>query len=278
MIKLVLTYTFVALLFLTTSAYAETDAGYQRVMKKQSIDCGYAEWPPYLVVDPNTKKVSGMMCDLWELIGKKLDVKINWSTFVAWGEVAEAEKTNKFDVFCVGVWSDAGKLKNMLLSRPVFYNALYLYGRLDDRRFDNNYDAVNKPDVTVVGQEGDVTASSLALKFPNAKSANTAPMAATADTFLHVINKKGDVTIADVPQADDFMQRTPHKLRRVTGKPVVMLSTSISLPVGEHQLKSMIDATLYDLINDGTIAALIKKYDAKETYAPEPDVRLPASH
>ena len=43
---------------------------YDRVMAKQEIHCGYAEAPPFMVIDPNTQKPSGLVYDLWELIGK----------------------------------------------------------------------------------------------------------------------------------------------------------------------------------------------------------------
>ncbi len=36
----------------------------------------------------------------------------------------------------------------------------------------------------------------------------------------------------------------------------------------------MIDVTLNDMINDGTIATAIKKYQAEETYVPEADVKI----
>ena len=54
-------------------------------------------------------------------------------------------------------------------------------------------------------------------------------------------------------------------------------SSAMKWAVEMAPLKSMVDAVLNDMINDGTIAALIKKYNAQETYAPEPDVRIPAA-
>jgi hypothetical protein len=37
----------------------------------------------------------------------------------------------------------------------------------------------------------------------------------------------------------------------------------------------MIDTVVTDMINDGTIAGLIKKYDAQETYPPEAEIKIP---
>ena len=278
MLSRLLVFTLTGLLFFVSAAQAETgqtDRVYKRVIKTQTINCGYAEWPPFFAINPNTKQMSGFMYDVWELIGKKLDLKINWNSLLGWGEVNEAVNGNKVDIFCVGVWPDAGRIKNLLLSRPVFYNSLYLYGRVGDTRFDNNYDALNQPSATLVGQESDVSSLILEMKFPRAKIDRLSPMSQQADWALNVITKKGDATLFDVPFAEDYMKNNPGKIRQIKGAPIAMMPVALPLAVGEYQLKNMIDVALNDLINDGTIAALIKKHEAKETYFPEPDVRLP---
>jgi polar amino acid transport system substrate-binding protein len=260
---------------LATSARADNDKVYNNILKTQTINCGYADWAPFMVIDPNTHNVSGLMYDVWEVIGKKLGLKIVWKNFVGWGEVTEAVRAGKIDIFCTGVWPDAGRTKNMLLSRPVFYNPSYLFGRASDTRFDNNYKLLNSGDHTVVGQEGDVTAEILAVKFPNAKNANIPPMSMQSDMILNVVTGKGDVALLDVPYAEDYMKNNPGKLRQVKGEPVAIFPIDIPFAVGENQLKNMVDSSLNDMINDGTIASLIKKYQAKKTYAPEADVRIP---
>lgn len=257
-------------------AKAEPDKIYQNVIQTQTIHCGYAEWPPFLVVDPTTLEVSGLMRDVWDMIGQKLHLKVEWSQSLGWGEVTEAVKAGKVDVFCVGVWPDAGRVKNLLLSRAVFYNPTYLYARGDDHRFDNNYAILNDPSYVVSGQEGDISASIFELNFPKARTAHITPMQPQGEMVLNVVTKKGDVTLLDVPYADDYLANNPGKIRRVEGPPVAILPIVIPLSVGEYQLKNMIDVALNDMINDGTISGLIKKWNAKETYAPMPDVVIPS--
>jgi ABC-type amino acid transport substrate-binding protein len=247
---------------------------YDRVMKTQTIRCGYAEWAPFMTIDPNTKQIGGMFKEIWENMGRKLGLKIEWTTIVGWGEITEALNSKKIDAFCLVVWPDAGRMKNLLLSRPVFYMPVYLFARGDDKRFDNNYSLLNDPKYTIVGQDGDVTASVLEAKFPQAKTAHIPPIDQQGSLFTNVINKKGDVTIADIPFATDVMKSNPGKLRQVAGEPVQIMQSVMPLAVGETQMKSMIDTALTDMINDGTIAALIKQYGAQQTYAPQPDVMI----
>ncbi|MDD3181770.1 MAG: hypothetical protein PHD48_03065 [Alphaproteobacteria bacterium] len=90
--------------FVLSSAHAETDSVYERVMASQTINCGYTEWPPLFVVDPNTHELSGLLKDVWEDIGKKLDLKIVWKASYGFGEVTEAVRTKKstFSVLAYG--------------------------------------------------------------------------------------------------------------------------------------------------------------------------------
>jgi ABC-type amino acid transport substrate-binding protein len=263
-----------ALALFSSSVRAETDKVYNKIIQSQTIECGYADWAPFLSIDANTHEVSGIMRDVWEAIGKKLGLKIVWKSFVGWGDITEAVRTNKIDVFCVGVWPDAGRTKNMLLSRPVFYNPAYLFARADDTRFDNNYESLNNPDHTVIGQEGDVTGSLLGIKFPKAKSAHIPPMAMQSDMWLSLVAKKGDVVLMDLPYAQQYMKENPGKIRQVKGAPVAIFPTAIPLAVGEYQLKGILDAVLNDMINDGTIAALIKKYGNYILHEPTPIVSI----
>jgi ABC-type amino acid transport substrate-binding protein len=163
----------------------------------------------------------------------------------------------------------------MLLSRPFLYSLIYLYARKNDTRFDNDYSAVNNSSVTVAGQEGDISASLLEMKFPKAKTAHTHPTAQAADRILNVVTGKGDVTLIDQAQAQSYQQTNPNKIRRVKGDPISLLPAVIPLARGEYQLKNMIDGAINDLINDGTIAALLKKYEVRGNLAPSPDVSLP---
>ncbi|MCB1555938.1 MAG: hypothetical protein KDJ15_01355 [Alphaproteobacteria bacterium] len=56
-----------------STAYAadkQKEPVYERVIRTEQIRCGYAMSPPVLVMDPNTKELSGLDVDLWTEIGK----------------------------------------------------------------------------------------------------------------------------------------------------------------------------------------------------------------
>jgi ABC-type amino acid transport substrate-binding protein len=93
--KFYLTTSIILLVLAITSSVYAAEPVYDRIMARQSVHCGYAEAPPFLTVDPNTRKPSGLTYDLWNLIGKKLSLKIEWTTLISWGEVTQIVNSDK---------------------------------------------------------------------------------------------------------------------------------------------------------------------------------------
>ena len=62
------------LLTLAAPAWAGDDkeSAYERVIRTGIIRCGYFVWPPFLAIDPNTNKKSGIFFDIVEEILFKL--------------------------------------------------------------------------------------------------------------------------------------------------------------------------------------------------------------
>src|SRR5688572_21529801 len=59
----------------TASAAASV---YDRVMQSGTMRCGYVIDPPGCRMDPNTKKLSGIGIETIELLGKNLNLKVEW--------------------------------------------------------------------------------------------------------------------------------------------------------------------------------------------------------
>src|ERR1700722_20209029 len=55
------------------------ESAYDRVMRTQTIRCGYVLRTPLLVKDPNTAQLSGLFYEYVENLGKALHLKIEWS-------------------------------------------------------------------------------------------------------------------------------------------------------------------------------------------------------
>ena len=268
---------FAAFLVISTSAKAELvhDTAYQRIMATKVIHCGYSDWAPFIVTDPNTHQVSGIMKEVMDEIAKRMGVKVEWTASLGWGEITSAANGGKIDMFCNTVWTDKAQLQNMSLSRPLFYTPTYAYARADDKRFDNNYDAINKPETIIVGIDGDTTYLTMEERFPKAKMLALPNTDGVAEQLMSIMTKKGDVTLADPSVIQDFSKTNPGKIKQVPGKPLFIMNEVLVTRAGEQQLMNVVNTILYSLINEGFISETFRKYDINSSYPPKPDFDLP---
>ncbi len=242
--------------------HAHADSVFNKIKASETIQCGYTEWPQFFNIDANSGEFSGFFYDLWGLIAQELDVAVEWKMPIQWGQVNEAVTTKKVDIFCPGVWPDGGKRRNMLLSDPVFYNALYAYGRIDDQRLQGqSLENLNNNQFKGVAVDGDATEKILRNRFPMAEREMFAPSSMTPEMIMAVVTKKADFIIMDEAEMNAFITNNPDKIVKISDQPVVMKQVQIPLALGEFHLLNALNGILRDLINDGTIQNLIDKHE-----------------
>lgn len=251
------------------------DIVYERVMASKTIRCGYAEYGAFLTVDPNTHEVDGIMKEVMDEIGKRTGLKIEWTAPVGWGEITTAANSGKIDLFCNTVWTDKAQLQNMTLTRPLFYAPTYAFVRKGDTRFDNAYEKIDDPKVTIVGIDGDTTYVTMQDNFPKAKMFALPNEVQIAEVITSVVAKKGDVFLSDWSLVDDYEKMNPGKIQRVKGGPLFIMQEVLVTRAGEQQLKNVLDIVIQSLINEGFFDKLFKKYKVRSNYAPRPDVVIP---
>ncbi|MDB5477939.1 MAG: amino acid transporter substrate-binding protein family, partial [Alphaproteobacteria bacterium] len=110
---------------------AKKESVYDRVMRTGTLRCGYALSQPQMMKDPNTGKLSGVDYDVWEAIGKQLNVKIEWTEEVGWGNFIEGLRTSHYDAFCSNIWADYARTKLLTLTIPTIYSFVQTYVRAD---------------------------------------------------------------------------------------------------------------------------------------------------
>jgi len=244
-----------------SDAVAEESA-YERIMRTDTIRCGYAMWPPYLFKDPNTGQVSGINYDVMEAMGKLLSLEIDWVEETSWATSIEGLNTGRYDVFCATLWPDGPRTKQSTLTIPTFYSAVFAYVRSDDMRFEGDLEKLNVSTVTVVGLEGDVTYDVAATDFPKAKVLALPQLSEGGDLLRSVATGKADVTFVDEGIARTYNENNEQKLRKVEGVgPVRVFGEVHAVKVGEFQLKNLLDTTITTLVNSGVIEKYINDYE-----------------
>jgi ABC-type amino acid transport substrate-binding protein len=248
---------------------ADKESVYDRVMRTGTIRCGYGVWAPALIKDPNTGQISGTFHDYVEAMGKALNLKIEWTEEVAWGDYIAGLTNDRFDAYCTEVALNAERARQVDFLTPIMYLAGEIYVKAGDTRFDGHPEKLNSPDIKLTTVEGDVYAKISNREFPLAKKLELPQLATTADIFSSVADGKADALITQSDSGADFMKNNPGKIRKVKldGGPFRASPVSISIKGGEYRFQRMLDIATVEMLSNGTIKSILDKYDPNRTGA-----------
>jgi cyclohexadienyl dehydratase len=253
----------ILLLALTAPAFAaEKETAYDRVIKTQTIRCGYNYYEPVIWRDNETNELKGIYVEYMEALGKATGLKIEWAQEIGWADVPAALQADKVDAFCAGTWADAKRGVQTAFTKPVFYNAIEIYAREGDTRFDKDLNLINDPSVTIVTLDGAQVADIAAQDFTKAKTHALPSMGTDAEQLLNVANGKGDITFTNHGPALSYMKANPGKIRRVApDKPLRVFSVTTAVNIKEQELLTVLNAATDQLHQGGMIDKILDKYE-----------------
>jgi polar amino acid transport system substrate-binding protein len=252
-------------LFLHQAAYAAAakETAYERVIRTGILRCAYGTWEPGLMQDPNTGKISGIVYDIMQAVGKSINIKVDYTMEVSWDAISIALQTGKADAHCAGMFATPARGRNLAFSDPLFFSPTVAFARADDKRFDNNLEAINNANITVALSDDDITTEIYAHDFPKAKKIKLAQMSAPAELLLTVASKKADVTFNSPNRLKTYEKNNPGKLKIIpTKKPLRIFADVIAVHIHEDALLHMLNTGINNAIDNGTVDKIIKKYAA----------------
>ncbi len=259
-----------ALLLFVISSSAIAGEAYDRVMKNNEIRCGYFTWPPYILKDANTGKLSGINYDYMREIGKILDLKINWVEETSAGSAITGLNTGRYDVMCATLWPDAARLKNAQITLPTFYSTVYAVARAQDKRFDNAKSKINDENTKIIGIEGDITYS-IGKKYPKATMVGLPQMSDSAQLMQSIVSKKADVTFIDKGTVADFNKTNNNTIKVIEGlPPVQVFPEALAVKAGEVRLAELLNHAIRMITDTGDAKRFVAKYPEYGYYAPKP--------
>lgn len=252
-----------AALFAAPSFAADQGTVFERVMKTQTLKCGYWNWPPVYMVDPNTGQTTGIFKELMDEFSRVTGVKVEWVQEVRFDNLVTDLNSKKIDAVCAGVWPSSQRAKFIRFSSPVFYITINAYKRADDKRFDGNKSSINRPDVTVVGMDGEMSAEIARTDAPDANLYSIPQLSGSAtELLLNVATGKGDITFTDSVGAGEFIKNNPDQIVAVKlDTPLRLMPNTVAVAGDEERLQDFINMTLQELQNSGVVERILKKYD-----------------
>ncbi len=242
------------------SARAENNEVYNRIIKSNTIRCGYYVWPPFMTKDVNTGEMGGMAYEWFNEVGKQLSMKIEWVAEINLDTAFEGYSNGRYDMICAPLVANPARARASDFTIPIAYGSYNLYARADDKRFDDHFEKINDPAIKYASFEGDMNAILGREIFPLAQKVDIPQVGANTDIFMQVVTRKADVAAMEPTSAILFMKSNPGKIRLVEGGPLRTMPMNFPIPLGEEKLKSMLNITLQTLLDIGSVDRVLKNY------------------
>ena len=233
----------------------------EQVKRTGVLRCGYIILPPFIAKDSNTGKMSGLVADIVEEMGRQLKLKIEWTAETSWGQMLTELNLNRYDIVAGAVFMNPNRAREADFTSPLLYSPAIMVVRKDDDRFDKDISRANKPDVKFVHIDGMYTALVSEEEFPLAVKTSLSQISNAAELFVMIATKKADASVVDSHAFALYAVNNPGVLRPVAGKPLRVTAMGLPLPANEPALKAMLDTTLAYLHDSGFIDKTLKKYD-----------------
>ena len=235
---------------------------YTRVLSSGTIRACYIVYPPALIKDPNTGKLSGVFFDTLNKAAENMGLKVDWNTEVGWGDAIEALNANKCDIVGSDAWSNSTRGKSAEFIQPIYYSAINAYARANDNRFDTDITIANNANYRLVTLDGETSQVIASQKFPNAKTLQLPQLTDVSQLFVNVADGKGDMTFQEAITANQYMKNNPGKIKNVSvRKPIVVYGNVMMVKKGEFTFKSAIDNAIIELLNNGYVDGTINNYE-----------------
>ena len=243
-----------------TNIHIETAV--ERVLRTGILKCGYGSWEPMVIINPNTKKITGIAHDIIELAAQKIGVKVEWTEEVGWAEFAQAMNGKRFDVFCTGFLPTVPRERVVDFTIPIAYSKESIWSQTTANMFDNHIDLVNQPSTRIVFVDGTVAASLIQHEFPKAHYVSLPELTPIANIFQELAANKADITVMDEATANDFIKKNPGKIKLVKGgSGYRVFPNKFAVAEGEYGLQQLLNSTLDEMQREGTIDKILKQYE-----------------
>ena len=209
-----------------------------------------ATWPPFEMVNEQTKKLEGFDIELMEAIAKEAGFEIKWVN-VGWDSLLAGMATGQYDA-SISVMTITDERKEKWLFSDPYYNAGQLIAvRIDNKDIAKPADLKGKK----VGAQIDTTG---AIEVEKIQGATLKEYDDVGQAFLDLMNGQIDAVVADSPLVYGYVAKNASKIKTV-GEPFTDEYYGIAVKKGATDLLAKINKGLKAVKDKG----LIEQLDAK---------------
>jgi polar amino acid transport system substrate-binding protein len=247
------------------------ETAYERILRTNTLRCGYAIATPWFWIDPQTNKMTGQSFDITNRVAEKIGLKVDWVEETGWGVAEQGLITGRYDMMCGSVCVDPRRSRAALYSKPYEHSPMWPVVKADDHRFDGDLEKINQPGVRIGVKNGHVFEFIAKEQFPKAQLVYANDLSDDTEFFLMLTSNKIDVAFSGQITVDMYNKSKGNVVRSVD-QPARYCDGGFMMNRGEHDLKQMIDNALMELNTSGELERITARYmPVQEKY-----VRLPA--
>ena len=206
---------------------------------------------PYVYADPaHPAQYIGYEKEMVEALAAAMQRR---AVFVPtdWETIVSSLQRGEFDVIVNGLEPTTDRARQILFSKPYYVFQLQLTVRRDDERILTLADCRTR----TVGTLGNTAASRLLAKEGIPYRGYADPVSAYRDLEL----KRIDAVLMDVPM-EMFYARSDPQLK-AAGDPVQPGTYVVGMRKGDEALKAQVDAAIDQIMRDGTLERILRKWN-----------------
>ena len=234
----------------------------ERILQSGVIRCAYVSNPPSCIIDPNTKKVTGVVADAIQTMAESASLKVQWTEEVGFGSMVEGLRAGRYEAVPCAIWPTASRAREADFTNPLFYSGVGAYARAKDTRFKTNLAAINSPKVRIATIDGELAETIARTQFPKAQRIGQPQATEITNMLVNVQDNKADIAFVEKFFAYEYLQKNPGTLVNVApGAPVRVFPNTIILRRGQPEFKAFLNTAIEEQTNLGTIDRLLTKYE-----------------
>jgi len=237
------------------------DGSWDKVKKEGKLVIGLDDSFPPMGFKKDDGKLVGFDIDAAEELGKRLGIQIVWQP-TAWDGVILSLDSKKFDCIWNGMTITKERAEKVLFTKPYIMD-----GQIAVVKADSKLKGFDELGGKVVGVQKGSPALEAAKKLPKAAS-EVKEYDVNPKAFLDLDSGRLAAVVIDNVSGRYFVATTPGKYKVLSGF-ITKEPFGIAFRRGEADLKDMVQKTIDQMVADGTMGKISKKWFGEDITNPK---------
>jgi len=239
--------------------HKDTVVTFEKIIQANSMSVCYVQWPPSVIKDPNSGKLSGFLIDMIERVGEDGGFKIKYVES-SWGGFGADLQTGKCDAGIAAFYPLINRSTAVSFTRPFYFAGNNGVIRADEQKIQSvsDLDSSSVRIAVLQGEYGHVYAKRY---FPKAElivleqgADNTAPLVA-------VSSGQADVGLIMDDVIGEYVKIHP-EVKKLVEEPYSATPVTWVVRPKDQQLLNFLNNAINYLEATGELDALAKKYNS----------------